>query len=49
MPSFRCIVATPTREMFLGEIESATVPSAEGDMGILGGHENFVGITAGVW
>ena len=47
MPSYRCIVATPTRELFLGEIEQAIVPSAEGDMGILAGHENFVGLNRG--
>lgn len=44
MPKFRCIVATPTREMFLGEVESAKIPGSEGYFGVLANHENFVGI-----
>lgn len=47
MSKFRCAVAIPTRELFLGEIEAAKIPGAEGYLGILSGHENFVGLNAG--
>lgn len=49
MPKYRCIVAIPTRELFNGAVDYANVPGAEGDFGVLNGHESFVGLNrAGV-
>lgn len=42
MPSLQCMVATPTRELFSGEIYYADVPGAEGNYGVLSGHEMLV-------
>ena len=42
MASLRCTVATPTRELFSGEIHYASVPGAEGSYGVLPGHEMLV-------
>ena len=41
--ALRCIVATPTRELFQGEIAYASIPGADGSYGVLPGHELFVG------
>ena len=40
--SFRCIVATPTRELFNGDIYYADVPGYAGHYGVLNGHESLV-------
>ena len=40
--SYRCIVATPTRELFNGEIYYADVPGYAGHYGVLRGHESLV-------
>ena len=40
--SFRCIVATPTRELFNGPIYYADVPGFAGHFGVLNGHESLV-------
>ncbi len=40
--SFRCIVATPTRELFNGDIYYADVPGYAGHYGVLSGHESLV-------
>lgn len=40
--SFRCIVATPTRELFSGEIYYADVPGYAGHYGVLRNHESLV-------
>ena len=42
--SFRCVVATPTRELFSGDIYYADVPGYEGHFGVLSGHESLVSI-----
>ncbi|MCI8469702.1 MAG: ATP synthase F1 subunit epsilon [Eggerthellaceae bacterium] len=42
MTTLRCTVATPTRELFSGEICYASVPGAEGSFGVLPGHEMLV-------
>ena len=41
--ALRCTVATPTRELFSGEIAYASIPGADGSYGVLPGHELFVG------
>ncbi len=41
--ALRCTVATPTRELFQGEIAYASIPGADGSYGVLPGHELFVG------
>ena len=45
MPKYRCIVATPTAQLFSGDIDYANVPGVEGDFGVLSNHEQFVGLT----
>lgn len=40
--ALRCIVATPTRELFSGDIYYANVPGVEGSYGVLPGHEMLV-------
>ena len=40
--SFRCIVATPTRELFNGDVYYADVPGYAGHFGVLRGHESLV-------
>lgn len=42
MATLHCIVAIPTRELFSGEIYSASIPSVEGSYGVLPGHEMIV-------
>ena len=42
MPNLLCMVATPTRELFSGEIAYADVPGSEGIYGVLSGHEMLV-------
>jgi len=43
MATLRCTVATPTRELFSGEIAYASIPGADGSYDVLPGHELFVG------
>ncbi len=38
-PTFECTVAVPNRELFRGEVYYASVPSVEGQYGVLPGHE----------
>lgn len=40
--SFRCVVATPTRELFAGNIYYADVPGYAGHYGVIYNHENLV-------
>ena len=40
--SFRCVVATPTRLLFEGDVYYADVPGYMGHYGVLKGHENLV-------
>ena len=40
--SYRCIVATPTRELFSGEIYYADVPGFAGHYGVIRNHESLV-------
>lgn len=40
--SYRCVVATPTRELFAGDIYYANVPGFDGHYGVLKGHESLV-------
>ncbi len=47
MASILCTVATPTRELFSGEIHYASVPSIEGSYGVLPGHEMLVALYTG--
>ena len=42
MATLRCTVASPTRELFSGEIHYASVPGAGGGYGVLPGHEMLV-------
>lgn len=44
MPKYRCIVATPTNQLFSGDVEYANVPGIEGNFGVLPQHEQFVGL-----
>ena len=45
MPKFRCKVATPTAQLFSGDVDYANVPGVEGNFGVLSNHEQFVGLT----
>ena len=44
MPSYRCVVATPTSELFSGDIYYANIPGTEGNYGVLANHEQYVGM-----
>ena len=44
MPKYRCIVATPTRELFSGDIAYARIPGVGGYYGVLANHEQYVGM-----
>ncbi len=44
MPKYRCVVAIPTRELYSGEVDYASIPGIDGDYGVLSGHESFVGL-----
>lgn len=46
MPSLRCMIATPTRELFSDEVAYVEVPGAEGSYGVLPGHEMFLSTNA---
>ncbi len=38
-PTFKCSVAVPNRQLFEGDVYYASVPSVEGQYGVLPGHE----------
>ena len=40
--SYRCVVATPTRVLFSGDVYYADVPGYAGHFGVLKGHESLV-------
>ena len=40
--SYRCVVATPTRVLFEGDVYYADVPGYSGHYGVLKGHESLV-------
>ncbi len=42
MATLYCTVATPTRELFSGEVYSLQIPGYEGSYGVLPGHEMLV-------
>lgn len=42
MPNLLCLVATPTRELFSGEVSYIEVPGMEGNYGVMKGHEMFL-------
>ena len=41
---FRCVVATPTRELFARTVYYADVPGSDGHYGVLSGHESLVAL-----
>ncbi len=45
MSTFRCVICTPTKKLFDGDVAYANVPSEEGMFGVLPGHELLVGLT----
>ena len=44
--TFHCVVATPTRKLFDGEVHFASVPGCEGSYGVLAGHELLVALNS---
>lgn len=44
--TFHCVVATPTRKLFDGDIYFASVPGCEGSYGVLAGHELLVALNS---
>ena len=44
MPSYRCVVATPTQELFSGDVWYANIPGINGNYGVLSSHEQYVGM-----
>ena len=44
MPKYRCVVATPEKELFSGDIAYARIPGVDGYYGILSDHEQYVGM-----
>ncbi len=46
--TFHCVVATPPRKLFDGDIYYASVPGSEGSYGIMAGHELLVALNAKV-
>ena len=43
---FRCVVATPTRELFSGTVYYADVPGRDGRFGVLSGHQSLVALNS---
>lgn len=39
MPTFRFSLVAPERELFSGEVDQVDAPGADGDLGVLAGHE----------
>lgn len=44
--TFHCVVATPTRKLFDGDVYFASVPGGEGSFGVLAGHELMMALNA---
>ena len=42
MPKFHFSLVAPERELFAGEVDQVDAPGAEGDFGVLAGHEPFM-------
>lgn len=42
--AFRCTVLTPERVAFEGQVEGAFLPAHDGEIGILPGHADFLGM-----
>ncbi len=42
MTTFHFSLVAPERELFAGEVEQVDAPGAEGDFGVLAGHEPFM-------
>ena len=42
MATFRFSLVAPERELFAGEVDQVDAPGAEGDFGVLAGHEPFM-------
>jgi F-type H+-transporting ATPase subunit epsilon len=40
--SFRFSLVAPERELFSGDVDQVDAPGAEGDFGVLAGHEPFM-------
>ncbi len=41
-PKFHFSLVAPERELFAGEVDQVDAPGAEGDFGVLAGHEPFM-------
>ena len=44
--TFHCVLATPTRKLFEGDVHFASVPGGDGSFGILPGHELLMALNA---
>lgn len=44
--TFHCVVATPTRKLFDGDVHFASVPGCDGSYGVLAGHELLVALNS---
>ncbi len=44
--TYHCVVATPTRKLFDGDVYFASVPGGDGSFGILPGHELLMALNA---
>jgi F-type H+-transporting ATPase subunit epsilon len=42
MAQFRFSLVAPERELFAGDVDQVDAPGAEGDFGVLAGHEPFM-------
>lgn len=42
MAQFRFSLVAPERELFTGEVDQVDAPGAEGDFGVLAGHQPFM-------
>ena len=42
MTTFHFSLVAPERELFAGEVDQVDAPGAEGDFGVLAGHEPFM-------
>lgn len=42
--TFHCVVATPTRKLFDGDVHYASIPGCDGSYGVLSGHELMVSL-----
>lgn len=44
MTKFHCVIATPTEQLYAGDVSYVGVPGADGDFGVMAGHAGSVSL-----